>query len=721
LMLEPSRGQIEIFVDAIFRHAKAGFVSLRAFAEGSNDVFRKTPIRVISNNLKFLCDAVEDDARRAAQFPKPIVFCPPLATFGNEKTATEQDITEGLTVTVECDESPDAAREKLETILGPATTVIRSGGVWSDGNGVTQDKLHLHWRLAQPARNPDELTRLKRVREICAHLVGADPTSIPICHPIRWPGSWHRKAQPRLTEIVACDPDIEIDLAAALAKLEPLAPSPPRADNRSAQPGGEWDVLTANILAGKSLHNSITRLAMKMLRGGTPEVMAVQMLRAMLDASQAPRDDRWRDRYAGIPRAVSSAGRKLADEQEEAAAAAPPPPPIIGPATAAGAGPSSASLPIEETLQTFERWLILPSRTPVYAMLGTIVANLLDGDPVWLGIVAPPSSAKTELLNAISGLPFVVSVSTLTLASLLSGTPRRQRTPGATGGLLRQVSNPGLLCLKDFTSTLTMRPESKAEVLSALREIYDGKWTRYLGTDGGKPLHWTGKLGLVFGCTGAIDTQHSLSDALGNRFLLSRLEPGKGQLRWAFRHIGGKTASMRRELAESVNALFAAPRADPQELSENEIVRFERVTELVVRLRGAVERDRYRRELDAVYGAEGPARFGLSLERLLAGLDALGVERETALKVVILVALDSTPPLRRNIYRYLCEPLNPLDPSPPGATVLVTRTTKDVAGAMGLPSITVRRGLEELTSYGLAHSYPAKQGAATEWQGIVLP
>ncbi|MGO8918024.1 MAG: hypothetical protein ACLQJR_19140 [Stellaceae bacterium] len=722
-MLEPDRDQIEIFVDAIFRHAQAGFVSLRAFVEGSNHVFRKTPIRIISNDLKFLCDAVEDDARRAAQNPKPIVFCPPLATFGNDKTATEQDIIEGFTVTVECDECPQAARGKLEAILGPATTVIRSGGVWNDGNGGTQDKLHLHWRLAKPAQGRGDLEKLKRAREICAHLVGADPTSIPISHPIRWPGSWHRKAQPRLTEIVACNPDIEIELDAALAKLEPLAPTPPRADNRAAQPGGEWDVLTANILAGKSLHNSITRLAMKLLRGGTPEVIAVQMLRAMLDNSQAPRDDRWRDRYAGVPRAVGSAGRKLADEQEEATAAAQPqsqPAPITTPAAAVGSAPGASS-PIEDTLRTFERWLILPSRTPVYAMLGTIVANLLEGDPVWLGLVAPPSSAKTELLNAVSGLPFVVSVSTLTLASLLSGTPRRQRTPGATGGLLRQVGNPGLLCLKDFTSTLTMRPESKSEVLSALREIYDGKWTRYVGTDGGKPLHWTGKLGLVFGCTGAIDTQHSVSDALGNRFLLSRLEPGKGQLRWAFRHVGGKTAAMRRELAESVNLLFAAPRPDPQELSEHEIERFERVTELVVRLRGAVERDRYRRELDAVYGAEGPARFGLSLERLLAGLDALGVERKSALEVVISVALDSTPPLRRNIYRFLCQPLNPLDPPPAHTPPLATRTTKQVAEAIGLPSVTVRRGLEELTSYGLAHSYPAKQGAATQWQGIVLP
>jgi hypothetical protein len=333
----------------------------------------------------------------------------------------------------------------------------------------------------------------------------------------------------------------------------------------------------------------------------------------------------------------------------------------------------------------FERWLILPSRTPVYAMLGAVAANLLPGDPCWLGLVAPPSSAKTELLNALTGLPFAVSASTLTLAGLLSGTPRRQRAQGAKGGLLRQVSNPGLLVLKDFTSTLTLRAENKAEVLSALREIYDGAWTRHLGTDGGRTLAWQGKLGLVFGCTGAIDTQRSVSDALGNRFLLSRMEPGKGQLRWAFRHIGAKTAVMRRELAESVNLLFAAPRLDPQELSEHEIERFERVTELVVRLRGAVERDRYRRDLDAVYGAEGPSRIGLAIERLLAGLDSLGIERKTAFEVVISVALDSTPPLRRNIYRFLCQPLNPLDPLPSGVAALAPKTTKEVADAMGCP------------------------------------
>ena len=50
-------------------------------------------------------------------------------------------------------------------------------------------------------------------------------TNLP---PLRWPGSWHRKAEPRPCEIVteASSFDHEIDLDEVLAKLEPLAPPP---------------------------------------------------------------------------------------------------------------------------------------------------------------------------------------------------------------------------------------------------------------------------------------------------------------------------------------------------------------------------------------------------------------------------------------------------------------------------------------------------------------
>jgi hypothetical protein len=224
-MLEPDREQIEIFVDAVFRHVDLGqgFVSLRSFVEGSNRVFRRPAVPTSASKFfQFLCDTAEDEARRAANEPKPAVFCPPLALFNNHDYAREVDLVAGLTLSVECDQHPQEARAKLESILGPATVVVASGGTWSDGNGSAQDKLHLHWRLTDPARGR-KLAVLKRARLIATHLAGADTSNVPICHCIRWPGSWHCKAAPRLCTIVALDPDREITLLAAVRALKPHA------------------------------------------------------------------------------------------------------------------------------------------------------------------------------------------------------------------------------------------------------------------------------------------------------------------------------------------------------------------------------------------------------------------------------------------------------------------------------------------------------------------
>jgi hypothetical protein len=176
---------------------------------------------------------------------------------------------------------------------------------------------------------------------------------------------------------------------------------------------------------------------------------------------------------------------------------------------------------------------------------------------------------------------------------------------------------------------------------------------------------------------------------------------------------------MRRELVASVTQLFNAPRPDPLPLDKesNEFRRLNRMINLVVRLRGATERDHYSRELQNIYGAEGTGRIGLALERLLAGLDTLGVPRTIALGVVIRVALDSTPPVRRSIYTYLCTPLPGMTRKDP----LPQRTTTDVSNKLGLPAGTVRRNLEDLAGYGLVQEQSQGPGRASLWQGVIVP
>jgi Protein of unknown function (DUF3987)/Primase C terminal 2 (PriCT-2) len=232
--LEPDRDQLEIFIEAVFRYcSKEGVVSLRAFFEdGGSKPFRITNIS-LKGGLKFLIEAAVDDAYRAANNPKPVVFCPPIAVFAPTGRAREQDLLEAPVFSVELDQNPSAALATLERLLGPATLVVRSGGVWvNPATGEGEDKLHGHWRLKQPARG-ENIIKLKQLRKLATALVGGDPSNVPACHPIRWPGSWHRKGTPRLCEIISTTDhlDNEIDLDAALAILQKAAGDGPRPES----------------------------------------------------------------------------------------------------------------------------------------------------------------------------------------------------------------------------------------------------------------------------------------------------------------------------------------------------------------------------------------------------------------------------------------------------------------------------------------------------------
>jgi hypothetical protein len=254
---------------------------------------------------------------------------------------------------------------------------------------------------------------------------------------------------------------------------------------------------------------------------------------------------------------------------------------------------------------------------------------------------------------------------------------------------------------------LGLHKDDLSAMLDALREIYDGKWTRHVGAEGGRKLHWEGKLGLVFGCTEAYDAHYAVIGALGDRFLLYRLpHSADDQFEAALRHTGDRFKMMQDELAAAVAGLFAKlsePLPDPRPLDPHESLRLKKVVLLACRLRGAVLRDRYHREIDAVHSAEGPGRLALSLERLLAGLDIIGVSRETALQIVEKIALDSVPPIRRQAYDAL-----------KGGR----KTTREVATALGLPTNTTRRALEEITAQGLAARESKGQGHDDEWTRI---
>jgi Primase C terminal 2 (PriCT-2) len=224
LAVVPRREELETFVLALFKYATPGnWVSLRAFLDDRDEVFKITPVK-LNGDLDALIDRAYRDAQVAAKARDKIVFAPPIATFTNGRHARQEDLAEGLALSVECDEHARAARAKLKKLLGPATVVVESGGKWRNPEtGKDEAKLHIHYRLKIPACGKDELAKLKLARKLATKIVGGDPSNVPMVHPIRWPGSMHRKARARLCRIVAVNPDSEIDLDVALEVLKQAA------------------------------------------------------------------------------------------------------------------------------------------------------------------------------------------------------------------------------------------------------------------------------------------------------------------------------------------------------------------------------------------------------------------------------------------------------------------------------------------------------------------
>jgi hypothetical protein len=378
----------------------------------------------------------------------------------------------------------------------------------------------------------------------------------------------------------------------------------------------------------------------------------------------------------------------------------PPPQPTPKPPT---------PIALDAALKVFRNWLHLDSDDVILTVAAAVVGNLAPGDPCWLLVVAPPSSAKTEVVRAIDPLPYVYMASTVTEAALLSGTSAKERAKDATGGLLRQVGEFGILCFKDFTSTLSQNKETAKQALSALREIYDGQWERPVGTDGGKMLTWKGKCGLVGAVTPNIDRYGQVVTSLGDRYLLLRLDAIEDQdevVGAALRH-DHDPGTMRRQLADAMTGLIAsADRAKvTRELAEHEQKALGQLAIYTAAARTPVERDSYTGDLLVMPQAEGPGRLALALKRIYGGLEALGVGDEKRWRILARIAGDCVPSVRTTLIRHVVE-------------LTVSTKTDAIAEAIGMVKKTAERHLEDLALLKLVERSreSAAANAAVLWQ-----
>jgi hypothetical protein len=339
--------------------------------------------------------------------------------------------------------------------------------------------------------------------------------------------------------------------------------------------------------------------------------------------------------------------------------------------------------------------------------LAAAAVERLDGDPLWCLIVSGSGNAKTETVQSLSRCRRTVITSTITsVGALLSASPKKEQAKDATGGLLRKLGTSGVIVIKDVTSILSQDRNTRGEVLAALREVYDGRWERNVGTDGGRTLTWSGRIVVIGAVTTAWDRAHDVISSMGDRFVLLRMDSNDGRMAAGRRSIGntGHEEQMRSELADGVAGVLASvDLTDVITLTDDEAEQLLLAADIVTIGRTAVDYD-YRGDVIDAHAPEMPTRFAKELAQVVRGAVAVGLERDDAMRLAIRCARDSMPPMRLSILLDVAQ--NPRS------------TTTEVRRRIGKPRATVDRQLQSLHMLGLleCHEDIDYQGHGTSWR-----
>jgi len=217
--IEPDPEQIAVFLDVVFGYCE-GWAPLRGFVDKGQGIAGRPHnvwVEVDGSLLEKAISFAGWAAREGAAF---YVVPGTVAEAGKAKAA---DVRQMQTALVDLDAGDIPAKlDHLILHLGEPTLIVESGGRTPDGI----DKLHVWWRLSEPAEAED-IALLCRLRGDIAVKVGGDTHFRSAHQPIRLAGSvYHKGGFTRLVTIRRHSPQAEVhlrDFAELVDAMPPLA------------------------------------------------------------------------------------------------------------------------------------------------------------------------------------------------------------------------------------------------------------------------------------------------------------------------------------------------------------------------------------------------------------------------------------------------------------------------------------------------------------------
>ena len=315
----------------------------------------------------------------------------------------------------------------------------------------------------------------------------------------------------------------------------------------------------------------------------------------------------------------------------------------------------------------------------------------LDDDPVWLFVVGPSGTGKTSIIaNSLADLTGAMVLSDLSPSAFISGLDAKLGGSSLLFDLPRfSATRPknhtqGVLVFKDFTSILSRRPETRAEIIGALREIADGRYSPRKGT---KVSEWQGKITVIAAATPAVERAWAMQRDLGERFVQVRWgrEDGLETARAAVDQLGNNHVG---EFKALITEFIAGTNKHGVMMTTDDVTRLIYPAELTAQLRSHVIRDSTNsKSIVDVSPPESPSRIVKAITQIAKASAQLFGRTELAdidLDRARRVAIDSIPLARLRVF----------------TNVRMHSSATELARDAGMPLTSVEWVLDELLAIG---------------------
>jgi len=309
-----------------------------------------------------------------------------------------------------------------------------------------------------------------------------------------------------------------------------------------------------------------------------------------------------------------------------------------------------------KVIATYKKWFYMKNEDAIDIALATAISRKEKMQPLWIIMVAPSGSGKSELIRPFADdkQPSTTEImSKITPNTFLSGISS-EKTPHIDFAETLE-NTPKLFITYDFAQFIKLDSEQKGQIWAQLRDLYDGFMERKAFNVHKKVENI--KVNWLICTTPIIDSELLIQQELGTRELVYRFDSEEIEKKDLMKTIwenSEKLDAMRKELKSVVRAFIEKKESEGMkraEISPEARTELETLALTISILRAATESDNYTGELTNFVYEEMPTRILLQLKDLFTTLKSLDetYSDEKALKILRNIASSSIHPIRLQI------------------------------------------------------------------------